>query len=156
MQEIKAYLTLSQNLVQEVFGKWEVTYARSPAQFNIWQELYLGHFDSRNSKLSSAYFETVIFDLSMGFTLPGIQLALRQRVQDMRTAIENRINSLLASIEQAVRNELTDFVAGLNLGEIDASFLSPLDEVCAYGELNGHAETLGDRLVDSVSTLNLK
>lgn len=148
LAEIKSYLTLSQSLVQEVFGKWEVTYAADlQAQFKIWQELYQGHFDSAEFEAEfTAYFETVIFDLSMEFTLPGIQLALRQRVQDMRTAIENRINSLLASVEQAIRNELTDFVAGLNLGEIDSSFLSPLDKVCAYGELNGHAETLGDRL----------
>jgi hypothetical protein len=148
LQEMKAYLTLSQELVDEVFGAWDVSYAADlKAQFDIWQELYIGHFETPDFEAEfTAYFEQIIFDLSMEFTLPGIQLALRQRVQDMRAAIQTRIDSLLASIEQAIRQEITDLVAGLDLGEIDTSFLSPLDEVCAAGEINGHAQILGDRL----------
>lgn len=116
-------------------------------QFEIWKQSYAGHFYSLEFQEDFlAYLEQVSFDLAMEFIMPDIQLALRQRVQDLRASIQNQIDSVFALVEQAIRDKLTDLVAGLNLGEIDASFLSPLDEVCAYGELNGHAQFLGDRI----------
>jgi hypothetical protein len=116
-------------------------------QLEIWKRNYEGHFNTPEfEQVLLDYLEQLSFDLAMEFVFPDLQLALRQRVQDLRASIQSQIDSVFAMVEQAIREKITDLVAGLDLGEIDTSFLSPLDEVCAAGEINGHAIILGNRL----------
>lgn len=148
LEEMREYLSLVDRISGGEFNLYADDILNDlRIQFEIWQQTYEGHFYGPEFQTELvAYLEQLTFDLATEFIFPDVQLALRQRVQDLRASIQNQIDSVFAMVEQAIRDKLTDLVAGLNLGEIDSSFLSPLDEVCAYGELNGHAQILGDRL----------
>jgi hypothetical protein len=145
---VAAYGTAAQAQIEAAYKTIEDALQVSlAAKIKLWYELDVGYFQTPAFEAEfNLFLKQELKDLFMESEIVvGIQTALRQHVQDIKAEIENRIEVVFAQVEAAVKAELTGLVAGLDLGTIDTSFLSPFDEIAGYGALDGFLTVNGDR-----------
>ena len=117
------------------------------AQLKLWEGV--GRLDELNTEAGrlefSAFIEaTLRQEILASDFFQGVQMSLRQRIYDLNASIRTQIDSVFAMAEQAVKQQIADLVPDLDLG-IESDFLSPFDNICGYGNVDGYLSIVGNR-----------
>lgn len=144
LDEIEAYGQDLNALLDAIESDFE---AELTAQLVLWEGVgSLAELDTVAGRAEfSLFVKAQLREMVLGSEFfQNVQLSLRQRVQDLGAGIRTQIDAVFAQAESAMKKQLVGLIPEIDLG-IQGDFLSPFNEVCAYGEIEGHLTVIGDR-----------